>query len=121
MRAVTYRAAVESDPEEYGVVNPRSSDIEQLEALDLTGRQAEVAFWVAQGKTNDDLAIILGVSRRTIAHHVEDILLRLQLTTRAEIMLRTLEALGWLRWPAERSTYLGNSAHIQNPSRTSQS
>ena len=81
---------------------PIPGDLESLEALGLTLRQAEVAFWIAQGKTNDDLAIILNTSRHTIPHHVEAILGRLHLATRAEIMLRTLETLGWLRWPAKR-------------------
>jgi len=74
-------------------------DLERLEALGLTRRQAEVAFWIAQGKTNDDLAIILNTSPHTIPHHVEAILGRLHLTTRTEIMLCALEALGW---PAKR-------------------
>jgi DNA-binding CsgD family transcriptional regulator len=77
-------------------------DLERLEALGLTRRQAQVAFWIAQGKTNHDLAIILNTSRHTIPHHVEAILGRLNLATRAEIMLCALEALGWLRWPTKR-------------------
>jgi DNA-binding CsgD family transcriptional regulator len=81
---------------------PLLKDIESLEALGLTRRQAEVAFWIAQGKTNDDLAIILNTSHHTIPHHVEAILGRLHLATRAEIMLCVLETLGWLRWPAKR-------------------
>ena len=82
--------------------DPADGDLERLEALGLTRRQAEVAFWIAQGKTNDDLAIILNTSQHTIPHHVEAILGRLHLETRAEIMLCALEALGWLRWPAKR-------------------
>lgn len=81
---------------------PLLEDIERLKALGLTRRQAEVAFWIAQGKANDDLAIILGASRHTIPHHVEAILARLHLATRSEIMLSVLEALGWLRWPMNR-------------------
>ena len=83
-------------------VEPAVGDLESLEALGLTRRQAEVAFWIAQGKTNDDVAVILGTSHHTIPHHVEAILARLQLATRAEIMLWALETLGWLRWPAKR-------------------
>ena len=83
-------------------VEPAAGDLEKLEALGLTRRQAQVAFWIAQGKTNDDLAVILKASRHTIPHHVEAILGRLHLATRAEIMLWALETLGWLRWPARR-------------------
>jgi DNA-binding CsgD family transcriptional regulator len=81
---------------------PQREDIEKLVALGLTCRQAEVAFWIAQGKTNDELAIILNISRHTIPHHVEAILARLHLVTRTEIMLCALETLGWLRWPERR-------------------
>jgi DNA-binding CsgD family transcriptional regulator len=81
---------------------PLLQDMKSLEALGLTRRQAQVAFWIAQGKTNDELAVILGTSRHTIPHHVEAILGRLHLETRAEIMLWTLETLGWLQWPATR-------------------
>ena len=81
---------------------PLLQEIKSLEALGVTRRQAQVAFWIAQGKTNDDLAIILNTSQHTIPHHVEAILGRLHLETRAEIMLCALEALGWLRWPAKR-------------------
>jgi len=81
---------------------PLLENIKSLEALGLTRRQAEVAFWIGQGKTNDDLAIILNTSHHTIPHHVEAILGRLHLATRAEIMLCVLETLGWLRWPAKR-------------------
>ena len=81
---------------------PLLKDIESLESLVLTRRQAEVAFWIAQGKTNDEVAVILKTSRHTIPHHVEAILARLRLETRAEIMLWALETLGWLRWPTTR-------------------
>ncbi len=83
-------------------VEPAVGDLESLEALGLTRRQAEVAFWIAQGKANDDLAVILSMSRHTIPHHVEAILARLHLASRAEIMLCALETLGWLRWPTKR-------------------
>jgi DNA-binding CsgD family transcriptional regulator len=46
--------------------DPADGDLEGLEALGLTRRQAQVAFWIAQGKTNDDPAIILNTSRHTI-------------------------------------------------------
>lgn len=81
--------------------DPRPLDLKKLEVLGLTHRQAEIGFWIAQGKPNKELAIILGASERTVAHHIEAILVRLQVSTRSEIMLRALEALGWLRWPTK--------------------
>jgi DNA-binding response OmpR family regulator/DNA-binding CsgD family transcriptional regulator len=59
-----------------------------LMALGLTPRQAEVAYWVAQGKTNPETAVILATSPRTIDKHMERILERLGLENRASLIVR---------------------------------
>jgi DNA-binding CsgD family transcriptional regulator len=59
-----------------------------LLALGLTIRQAEVAYWVAQGKTNPEIGIILDASPRTIDKHMERILDRLGLENRAALTMR---------------------------------
>jgi DNA-binding response OmpR family regulator/DNA-binding CsgD family transcriptional regulator len=64
-----------------------------LLALGLTPRQAEVAYWVAQGKTNPEIGVILGASPRTIDKHMERILARLALEGRAALMLHAGEKL----------------------------
>jgi DNA-binding NarL/FixJ family response regulator len=64
-----------------------------LLALGLTTRQAEVAYWVAQGKTNPEIAVILATSPRTIDKHMERILERLGVENRASLTLRTSEIL----------------------------
>ncbi len=61
--------------------------------LGLTPRQAEVAYWVAQGKTNPEIAVILDASPRTIDKHMERILERLGLENRATLTMRTSELL----------------------------
>ncbi|MEJ1970993.1 MAG: response regulator [Lacunisphaera sp.] len=55
----------------------------ELIQLGLTPRQAEVVYWIAQGKTNAEIAIILGTSPRTIHKHVEMIFERLGVENRA--------------------------------------
>jgi DNA-binding NarL/FixJ family response regulator len=60
-----------------------------LIALGLTPRQAEVAYWVAQGKTNPEIAVILGASPRTIDKHMERILERLGVENRASLIVKT--------------------------------
>ncbi|MGH7979159.1 MAG: helix-turn-helix transcriptional regulator [Limisphaerales bacterium] len=52
------------------------------EHLGLTARQAEVLFWVAEGKANADIAIILGMSAATVEKHLEHVLARLMVETR---------------------------------------
>ena len=51
--------------------------------LGLTAREAEVLFWIAQGKSNPDIATILGAGVRTIHKHVENIFRKLGCETRA--------------------------------------
>lgn len=54
-----------------------------LMPLGLTAREAEVLFWIAQGKSNPDIATILSAGVRTIHKHVENIFRKLGCETRA--------------------------------------
>jgi DNA-binding response OmpR family regulator/DNA-binding CsgD family transcriptional regulator len=65
--------------------------------LGLTPRQAEVTYWVAQGKTNPEIAIILGASPRTIDKHMERILERLGVENRSSLIIGTAERLRHVR------------------------
>lgn len=53
-----------------------------FKALGLTPRQSEILSWIAQGKSNSDIATILGLSVSTVARHVEQIFVRLGVETR---------------------------------------
>ncbi len=50
--------------------------------LRLTQRQAEVLHWVAEGKTNDEIATILDFSVNTVKSHLKDIFQRLGIHSR---------------------------------------
>jgi len=54
----------------------------RLQKIGLTPREAEVLHWVAQGKSNGDVAIILESSPRTVAKHIEHIFLKLGVESR---------------------------------------
>jgi DNA-binding NarL/FixJ family response regulator len=43
----------------------------------LTAREMEVLIWIAQGKTNYEIGVILSASTATICKHVEHILCKL--------------------------------------------
>jgi DNA-binding NarL/FixJ family response regulator len=51
-------------------------------ALALTPRETEVLAWLAKGKTNRDIADILGMSPRTVNKHLEHIFEKLGVETR---------------------------------------
>ena len=61
--------------------------------LDLTPREAEVLLWVAQGKTNSDIAIICGAAEKTIKRHLTHIFEKLGVEGRNAATLRALEVL----------------------------
>ena len=61
-----------------------------LEPLGLTHREGEVLAWVAQGKTNDAIATIFGLSYRTVEKHIENILRKLAVENRTAAATRAL-------------------------------
>jgi DNA-binding NarL/FixJ family response regulator len=53
------------------------------EKLKLTPREAEILMWIARGKTNKEIGIILNSSPRTINKHLEHIFEKLGVSTRS--------------------------------------
>ncbi len=72
---------------------PDFSSAVPLEALGLSPREAEVLLWIAQGKNNEEIGIILGVSRNTIKKHVLHLLEKLEVESRNAAALRAVEVL----------------------------
>jgi len=50
-------------------------------------RATEVLYWVMQGKTNEEIGIILQVSARTVEKHLEHILAQLGVENRTAAAL----------------------------------
>lgn len=59
----------------------------------LTPREAEVLDWLAEGKTNPEIATILCISPRTVQKHLEHAFQKLSVETRSAALLRLLEPL----------------------------
>ena len=74
-----------------------------LQRLGLTERQAEVLYWMIQGKRNAEIAVILGISERTVDKHRENIFKTLGVETRTSAVAMAWEALG-RSVPAPQST-----------------
>ncbi len=72
---------------------PDFSSIEPLVKLGLTPRAAEALLWLAQGKTNSDIAIILGITESTVKKHVQEMFEKLGVETRGAAAVRALEVL----------------------------
>lgn len=63
----------------------------QFASLGLTRREVEVLGWVSQGKTNSEIAIILGVSFYTIKAQMKSIFRRLGVETRTAAAAMAIE------------------------------
>jgi DNA-binding NarL/FixJ family response regulator len=61
----------------------RGGDSDRLQQAALTHRESEVLSWLAKGKTNRDIAEILGMSPRTVNKHLEHIFDKLGVETRS--------------------------------------
>ena len=72
---------------------PDFSSTEPLLRLGLTARATETLLWLAQGKTNPDIATILGITESTVKKHVQEIFEKLGVETRGAATVRALEVL----------------------------
>ena len=62
---------------------PGAAPASRLATASLTPRETEVLSWIAKGKTNRDVAEILGMSPRTVNKHLEHVFEKLGVETRA--------------------------------------
>jgi DNA-binding NarL/FixJ family response regulator len=87
----------EGEPGEYLIrlsVGGSSSEDDILrQSFDLTGREAEVLRWIAQGKSNRDVAAILACSPRTVNKHLEQIYQKLDVENRTAAAMLALRVL----------------------------
>ena len=71
---------------EWLIVMREVSDSAVVEAMGLcfklTAREAEVLYWVVKGKTNRDIADIVGASPATVKKHLEHVFAKLGVETR---------------------------------------
>ncbi len=56
----------------------------------LTPRETEVLRWLRNGKRNSEIAIILGISERTVEKHIEHLLAKLGVESRTAAIAMTL-------------------------------
>lgn len=72
---------------------PNFDSPKRLESLGLSPREAEVLLWVAQGKSNGDIGILLGMAEKTVKKHMGNIFDKLGVEGRNAATVRALETL----------------------------
>lgn len=68
----------------------RTTDGARLESLGATQREAEVLRWLAAGKTDREIAALLGCSHRTVQKHLQRVYVKLGVETRTAAVMRSL-------------------------------
>lgn len=92
----------------------RQRAIERLARLGLTAREGEVLFWIAEGKTNPEIAILLSISPRTVHKHTEHIFFKLRVENRHAALLRARMELGGDGLPPMGDLLYPNAAANEN-------
>ncbi len=72
----------------------RPSETEQLRsAFPVTEREADVLLWIARGKTNREIGLILSLSPRTVNKHLEQIYRKLSVENRTSAAALALKVM----------------------------
>ncbi len=59
-------------------------------AISLSAKEMEVLRWVQEGKTNDEIAIIIGKSKWTAKYHLKNIMKKLDVTSRVQAVSQAI-------------------------------
>ena len=84
-----------------------------LASLGLTARETEVLTWIAQGKTNYEIGVILSACTGTICKHVERILCKLRVKNRTSAAAIAFAALAKPRKASSSMTRTHGEAFSQ--------
>ena len=87
------RTRLQRHAQQRQVFAPDFSAAEPLEKLGISRREAEILLWMAQGKSNCDIAVICDISLGTVKKHVLHLFEKLGVENRAAATLRALEIL----------------------------
>ena len=74
----------------------------QAGLVKLTDRETQIVRLVLDGKSNDEIALALRTSRKTVEYHLSRLYERFGIMTRVELALRA-DHEGWLDMPSARS------------------
>jgi DNA-binding CsgD family transcriptional regulator len=82
---LTLELVNQRDRDELRIVLSESADqydTQRLQKLGLSPKESDVLLWIARGKSNQDISVILGISTSTVCKHVEKILAKLKVENR---------------------------------------
>jgi DNA-binding CsgD family transcriptional regulator len=71
--------------------------VRAMARLPLSPQQREIALKIAQGKSNQEIADGLGVSGNTVAYHIKQLFIKLDVHDRASAVARITSGAAGLR------------------------
>jgi len=71
--------------------HPTTTQLQSLVPFGLSPREAQVLDWVAQGKTNKEIGVILDLSPRTVQKHLEHIYRKIYVESRTAAAAKAYE------------------------------
>ncbi len=76
------------------IINARLARVARLDVwsqlVDLNEREIETLTWSARGKTSDEIALILGLSKRTVDFHIDNARIKLEVATRTQAVVKAV-------------------------------
>jgi len=73
--------------------NANNNTLILKETFNITNRESDVFFWLAKGKTNREIAMILEMSPRTVNKHLEQLFKKLDVDNRTSAASKAIECL----------------------------
>ena len=90
MRTIDNKMELSTNPDKVDLYKEPSVELDPLEIFQLYGlspREIELLSWVAQGKSNKEIGIILNISSHTVTKHLEHIYTKLSVHSRTEAVI----------------------------------
>ena len=87
------RARLQRATQQRQIFALRFDDARPLEKLGISAREAEILLWMAQGKSNADIATLCGISVGTVKKHANHIFEKIGVEGRTSATVRALEVL----------------------------
>lgn len=88
---LTRHAQRESAPAPVSQIDAMPLSPTELKPLGLTGREADVLYWLIHGKSNAEVAELLAISAGTVKKHLEHVFQKLGVENRTAATLAALE------------------------------
>ena len=82
-----------SEAHSVSIFEPDFRNPARLQSLGISPREAEVLCWLAQGKSNAEIATIVGTTEHTVKKHLQHIFEKLGVDSRHAASLRALDVL----------------------------